>query len=142
MRASVSGHPASFNHFPCGEVVATSGLACGLIRKPTSEAACGYDRIARPGSPRLCGDRARSLLLVQTLLPAVEEVADLAVGEVEVGQLGAVVDRPLPLARLGAARRQLPVQLLADLRLVRRQVLQRLLEVAAGQLPVVARLEA
>src|SRR5690348_13772827 len=82
------------------------------------------------------------LLLALPRLPLVEQAADVAVAEVLVGQLLGQLDGVPQLGIAGAALGQQEQDLLAAVLLARRQVAQRVLEVAAGQLPVVARLEA
>src|SRR5690349_20320343 len=80
-------------------------------------------------------------LLLQARLPLVQEPADVAVGEVEVGQVARPIDRLGEIARLRRPLGQLEEQVLAAGHLPYGQVLERFLEVALGQPPVVARLE-
>src|SRR5262245_48119269 len=105
----------------------------------------GWSRCLRPPGEAWASGHATSLAggrFGGLGLPLVEQLADVAIGEVEVGELVPEVDRFLPLLGVGAALGELEEQLLARSVLAAGKVPQRLLEVALGQPPVVATLEA
>src|SRR5439155_10908929 len=79
--------------------------------------------------------------LLQPRLPFFQQPADVAVAEIEIGQLGRKLDGLGQVAGIRAALGQLKEDFLAGVVLGGRQVLQRLFEVAPGQLPKVALLE-
>src|SRR5262245_46887310 len=92
------------------------------------------------------GKGSRSVLrrpgLLQAVLPLVDQPADVAIPEVQVRQVVPPVDCLGQFARLRRPVRQLEQEVLARRFLARGQGLQRLLEVALGQPPVMPILEA
>src|SRR5262249_9457340 len=90
-------------------------------------------------APRGPADGSRPL---QTAAPLLQPLADVAVVEVEEGQLVAALDRGGGVAVLEGAAGQLEQELAAQRRLLARQLAQPLLQGAPGQVPVAQLLEA
>src|SRR5262245_54920770 len=79
--------------------------------------------------------------LLLLLVPFVQKLANVAVVEIEIGELAAHVDRLRPLAVLGVTLGELEENLLALALLVAGDVLERFLEVPLCEPPVLPRLE-
>src|SRR5437879_1475888 len=92
------------------------------------------------GGKKRNGNTASGVL--QAGLPIVEEAADVAEAEVDIGEFIAHLDGMGEIAGFGAALGHLKHDLLAEHVLAGRQMLERFLEVALRQPPVAALLEA